>query len=122
MRATGFDGTSEASALLGVVFCSSLEDGTIRDRQPAEARAPELRDEQEAAGPEEDGPFEIDFIHGRLSMDLELQGDGEGPELESVEMTKLDMTRFPPHFDGTEEDELGPELDLEHLVPSETFR
>lgn len=120
MRSTVFDGTFDRTALPGVAVSSPLEDGMIRDQQPAEARAPELRDEQDAAGPEEDSPFEIDFIHGRLSMDLELQGDGEGPELESFEIAKLDMTHFPEQFEW--EEELGPEFDLEHVAPSDECR
>lgn len=85
-------------------------------------RVPEPRDDPDAAGPEEDVTLEIDFIHGRLSMDLEMHGEGEGPELEGLDIARFEIARFPQDRGLTQGDEMGPELDLEHVSTNDELR
>lgn len=112
----------ESTALDRTTSASTPDNGTIRDQRPSAMRVPEPRDDPDAAGPEEDVTLEIDFIHGRLSMDLEMHGEGEGPELEGLDIARFEIARFPQDRGLTQGDEMGPELDLEHVSTNDELR
>lgn len=94
-------------------------DGTVREIDSGQLRHGTELDDPNAVGPEDDACLEIDFIRGRVSIDLssaEEDRHAEGPASDGQEIDLIQSARTPKAFGaGHEDQEVGPELDLEHL-------
>ena len=98
--------------------------GTVREIRAGSLTLEVQPDDCNAVGPEDDGCLEVDFIRGRLSIDLMHSDDdrhAEGPAddfeldlLRSATRSAAPSSYAPETFDSGD-DQVGPEVDLEHL-------
>ncbi len=87
-----------------------------RDADASELRSERSRDDHDAVGPEGEEHLEIDFVRGRVSIDLTYLHDdrqAEGPESEELELELAPSVRPLRELDMNHDPELGPEVDVE---------